>query len=63
MDGPAPLLAVRGLTFRHARGGRAEVEEVGFTVRVGRTHGVLGGNEAGKTTLAQLLLGALISDY
>jgi len=50
---------VEGLAFRHERGGSREVNNVTFALRAGRTFGILGGNECGKTTLAHLLLGNL----
>jgi ABC-type glutathione transport system ATPase component len=54
-----PVLQVEGVTFRHERGGTPEVDDVSFILHAGKTFGVLGGNECGKTTLAQLLLGNL----
>ena len=54
-----PALAVEGLTFAHVRGGQRQVDDVTLTLPVGRTLGILGGNECGKTTLAQILLGNL----
>jgi len=50
---------VRGLHFSHASDERPQVGGVSFVLRAGRTLGVLGANESGKTTLAQLLLGNL----
>jgi ABC-type cobalamin/Fe3+-siderophores transport system ATPase subunit len=52
-------LHAEGLTFAHARDGQRQVDAVSFTIPAGRTLGILGGNECGKTTLAQLLLGNL----
>ena len=54
------VLRVASLTFRHERGGDKQVSNVSFSLRAGRTFGVLGGNECGKTTLAHLLLGQLV---
>jgi len=54
----AVLRATR-LRFRHSPGEPETVRGVSFTLRRGQTIGVLGGNECGKTTLAQLLLGTL----
>ena len=53
------VLAVSDLGFRHERNQPRQVDDVSFSLRAGRTFGVLGGNECGKTTLAQLLLGNL----
>ena len=54
-----PVLEVRGLSFAHAPGEDAQVRDVTFALHRGRTLGLLGGNECGKTTLAHLILGAL----
>ena len=56
------VLVVEGVTFRHVSGGRPEVDDVSFTLCAGQTFGVLGGNECGKTTLAQVLLGNLVPE-
>ena len=54
-----PVLRVRNLSFRHEKDGERQVHQVSLTLDAGRTFGVLGGNECGKTTLAQLVLGNL----
>jgi len=52
------LLEVDDVTFRHEPG-QPQVKNVSFALREGETFGVLGANECGKTTLAQLLMGNL----
>ena len=56
------VLEVHKLTFRHERNGEKQVSNVSFKLRSGRTFGVLGGNECGKTTLAMLILGNLVPE-
>ncbi len=56
------VLRARDLCFRHEKGERPQVNGVSFELRAGRTFGVLGGNECGKTTLAQLVLGNLTAE-
>ena len=53
------MLDATDLLFNHDRSGSPQVDGVSFKLRAGKTLGVLGGNECGKTTLAQLLLGTL----
>ena len=53
------VLEVDNLTFRHEKKGDKQVSGVSFKLRAGRTFGILGGNECGKTTLAQVVLGNL----
>lgn len=53
------VLRATGVTFMYEPGGRPEVDRVSFSLGAGRTFGILGGNESGKTTLAQVLLGNL----
>ena len=53
------VLDATDLLFNHDRSGPPQVDGVSFKLRAGKTLGVLGGNECGKTTLAQLLLGTL----
>jgi len=53
------VLRATGVTFTYEPGGRPEVDRVSFSLGAGRTFGILGGNESGKTTLAQVLLGNL----
>lgn len=53
------MLRATRLRFRHSPGEPETVRGVSFTLRRGQTIGVLGANECGKTTLAQLLLGTL----
>lgn len=55
------LLAIDGLTFAHEPGEK-QVSGVSFELRSGRTFGILGGNECGKTTLAHLIMGNLTAD-
>jgi energy-coupling factor transporter ATP-binding protein EcfA2 len=55
-------LSAKNLHFRHSTEERPQVSGVSFVIRAGRTLGVLGRNECGKTTLAQLLLGNLRPD-
>lgn len=55
-DTPA-LIDVRGLTFTHRGESRPTVSDVSFRIPCGRTLGILGYNECGKTTLMRLLLG------
>ena len=50
------------LSFRHEGDGPRQVNRVSFDVRAGRTYGILGGNECGKTTLAHLLLASLVPE-
>ena len=52
-------LTVDDLHFTHDARGPPQVDAVSFELRAGRTLGILGGNECGKTTLSQLLLGQL----
>jgi len=56
------VLEVDNLTFRHEKKGDKQVSGVSFKLRAGRTFGILGGNECGKTTLAQVVLGNLTSE-
>lgn len=56
------VLRVENLSFRHESDGQRQVASVSFSVQAGRTFGILGGNECGKTSLAQVLLGNLISE-
>ena len=52
------VLAVEDLTFAYEPGEK-QVSSVRFDLRAGRTFGILGGNECGKTTLAHLIMGNL----
>ena len=54
-----PLLSVEGVSFAHDPADPKQLDGVSFELRRGRTLGILGGNECGKTTLGQLLLGRL----
>lgn len=51
------LLEVSRLTFGHSKLQPPQVNDISFRIYAGRTFGVLGGNECGKTSLAQLVLG------
>lgn len=53
------LLVAEDLSFGHTKN-EHQVRRVALKLRAGRTFGVLGGNECGKTTLARILLGELI---
>ena len=53
------VLELDKVSFRHERDGEKQVANVSLKLRAGRTFGVLGGNECGKTTLAQIILGNL----
>ena len=55
----APVLQVKNLSFRHDADGERQVSKVSFSVQAGRTFGILGGNECGKTSLAHVVLGSL----
>lgn len=68
-DGPMEVvkrnytaLSAKNLHFRHSSEEWPQVNGVSFALRAGRTLGILGRNECGKTTLAQLLLGSLRQD-
>ena len=52
------VLLAEDVSFAHTKG-EYQVRGASFTLRAGRTFGVLGGNECGKTTLARVLLGEL----
>jgi iron complex transport system ATP-binding protein len=55
MPASAPIVDVRGVTFRY--GPRAAVEDVSFSARQGEFVGLLGPNGAGKSTLVRLVAG------
>jgi len=57
---PAPLLDVRGLA--KAFGGLHAVDDLSFVAREGETLGLLGPNGSGKTTVFNLIAGALPPD-
>lgn len=54
------MLSVKGLT--HAIGKRSVLKDVGFSARPGRITGVVGGRGAGKTLLAQIVMGLIDPD-
>ena len=58
MDTPA--LLVEGLTKTYRPGDRPAVDGLGFTLPMGQTWGLLGGNGAGKSTTIAMLLGLLV---
>ncbi len=53
---PSGDVAVRGLTFSYPGSDRQALAEITFTVRPGKTLGVIGAVGSGKSTLADLLL-------
>ena len=56
---PQPLggeIRVNHLTFHYPDGGETALEDVSFTLRSGKTLGILGHTGSGKTTLCNLLL-------
>ena len=56
---PQPLggeICVNHLTFHYPDGGETALEDVSFTLRSGKTLGILGHTGSGKTTLCNLLL-------
>ncbi len=57
----APILDVRNLYVRLSsrRGVVQAVQDVSFSVEVGRTHGIVGESGSGKTTLLRAILGLL----
>lgn len=57
-----PLLAAVGLSVALDPAEPRQVDGVSFELRKGKTFGILGGNECGKTTLADLLLGRSAPD-
>ena len=58
MDTPA--LLVEGLTKTYRPGDSPAVDGLGFTLPMGQTWGLLGGNGAGKSTTIAMLLGLLV---
>ncbi len=52
-------LRLEGLSYRYPNADRAGVSDISVTLRAGERIGVVGGSGAGKTTLADLLLGLL----
>lgn len=56
------ILVADRLSFRYESGERHTVRDASLKLRAGRTFGVLGANESGKTTLARLLLGELSAE-
>ncbi|MFA5605772.1 MAG: ATP-binding cassette domain-containing protein [Leucobacter sp.] len=56
----APALEVEGLTKRYP--GVTALEDVGFVLRGGEVHGVVGENGAGKSTLMSIIAGAQQAD-
>ena len=56
-----PVLSISNLTFGHEPSYK-EVNRVNLKLHAGKSFGILGGNECGKTTLAHLILGNLIPE-
>ncbi|AGS71133.1 ABC transporter ATP-binding protein [Streptomyces collinus] len=57
-EGPAPVIATRGLTKRY-RGGQLAVDGLDLTVPAGSVFGFLGPNGSGKTTTIRMLMGLI----
>lgn len=55
-----PALLVEGLTKTYTPGARPAVDGLSFTLPMGQTWGLLGGNGAGKSTTIAMLLGLLV---
>ncbi|MBR0681118.1 ABC transporter ATP-binding protein [Roseomonas eburnea] len=55
-----PALLVEGLTKTYTPGAKPAVESLTFTLPMGETWGLLGGNGAGKSTTIAMLLGLLV---
>ncbi|MDE5734119.1 MAG: ABC transporter ATP-binding protein [Duncaniella sp.] len=53
------MLSVNNLTFSYSRGAVPVINDVSFSIEPGRVCGLLGRNGVGKTTLLQLIAGAL----
>ncbi|CAH0254792.1 Linearmycin resistance ATP-binding protein LnrL [Roseomonas sp. CECT 9278] len=61
MDGmESPALLVEGLSKTYTPGTPPAVDDLSFTLPMGRTWGLLGGNGAGKSTTIAMLLGLLV---
>ena len=55
-----PALLVEGLTKTYRPGDKPAVDGLSFTMPMGETWGLLGGNGAGKSTTIAMLLGLLV---
>ncbi len=58
--GPPPRLALHGITKQYP--GVLANDDIGFAVRPGEIHALLGENGAGKSTLVKIIYGVLRAD-
>lgn len=55
-------LLLEGVTYRYPNSEQASIRDVSITIRAGEKIGVVGSTGAGKTTLADVILGLLVPD-